>query len=98
MSVTPVQPSSQQRTLLPTILKWRDQQQEVVALIDSGAEENFMDSCFVAQWGLPTIELRTPMMANALNGQKLAKITQASVPVDLCLSGNHHEQVSFFHY
>ena len=96
MSVTPVQPSSQQRTLLPTILKWRDQQQEVVALIDSGAEENFMDSCFVAQWGLPTIELRTPMMANALNGQRLAKITQASVPVDLCLSGNHHEQVSFF--
>ena len=55
-----------------------------------------MDSCFVAQWGLPTIELRTPMMANALNGQRLAKITQASVPVDLCLSGNHHEQVSFF--
>ena len=58
MSVTPVQSSSEQRTL-PAILKWGDQQQEVVALINPGAEENFLDSCFVAQWGLSTIELNS---------------------------------------
>ena len=65
-------------------------------MINPGAEENFLDSCFVAQWGLSTIELKTPMVANMLNGQRLANIIQASVPVGLCLSGNHHEQVSFY--
>ena len=46
MSMTPVQPSSEQRTLLPFILKWGDQQQEVVALIDSGAEQGSTERVF----------------------------------------------------
>ena len=96
MSVTSLLPPSEQRTSFPAVLKWGPQQQEVVALIDSGAEENFLDSGFVAQWGIPTIQLKTPMVANALNGQRLANITHVSTPVSLFLSGNHHEEMSFY--
>ena len=96
MSVTPIQPSSAQHTLLPATLKWKNQQQEVGVLVDSGAEESFIDAGFVAQWELPTVELKNPLVANALNGLKLANVTQVTTPVSLSLSGNHHEQLIFY--
>lgn len=85
-----------QRTLLPVTLKWDKLQQQVMALVDSGAEENFIDAHFLSQCAIPTAALKAPLVANALNGQQLAKITHVSIPVSLHLSGNHHEQLSFY--
>ena len=96
MSVTQVLPSSAPRTLLPATLQWGSSRQEAVAFVDSGSEENFIDSRLVARWGLPTTVLGTPLVANALNGKRLANISRTSIPVSLCLSGNHHEVLTFF--
>lgn len=95
VSVTPTHPSSAQRTLLSAVLWWGDQQLEVGALVDSGAEENFIDASLVKQWNLPTESMEKPLVANALTGVRLAQITHTTVPVSLTLSGNHHEQLRF---
>ncbi|XP_030646322.1 NACHT, LRR and PYD domains-containing protein 12-like [Chanos chanos] len=57
-----------------------DQRPKALMLIDSGAEENFIDSCMAAQWGLPTSSLELPLVAHALNGQRLANVTHISTP------------------
>lgn len=67
----------------------------VKVLIDSGADDNFMDFTFAQQSGLQTVPLECPLVANALDGRHLAKITQETKPVELIISGNHHEKVSF---
>lgn len=67
----------------------------VTVLIDSGADDSFMDVKFAHQVGLETIPLEHPLVANALDGRQLAKVTQMTKPVELIISGNHHEMVSF---
>lgn len=96
MSVTPITPSSMQRTLLPATLSFGSLQQQLLALVDSGAEANFIDSTLLTQLQLPTTALQRPLVANALDGRRLANITHVSVPVSLCLSGNHHELLAFY--
>lgn len=57
------------------------------ALIDSGAEDNFLDYELVIQSGLPLEPLTEPFTANALDGCFLAKITHRTAPCNLILSG-----------
>ena len=80
---------------MPAILSWGDHQLEVEALVDSGAEENFIDVNLVSQWNLPTVCLEKPLVANALTVLKLANINHSTALVSLSLSGNHHEQLTF---
>nr|CBN81752.1 Pol polyprotein [Dicentrarchus labrax] len=61
----------------------------LTALVDSGAEESFIDSAFVLQARIPTVKLPDNQPVNALDGKHLANITRQTVPLTLILSGNH---------
>ncbi|KAK7925711.1 hypothetical protein WMY93_008021 [Mugilogobius chulae] len=55
-------------------------------LIDSGADESFLDQEIIQQLGIKTQPLDTPLEAKALNGQVLARVTEKTLPVFLHLS------------
>lgn len=68
----------------------------MLALIDSGADENLLDASLVKQLGLKVKKLEKPLIASTLDGCPLANITTQTCPVQLLLSGNHREEISFF--
>ncbi|KAK7918601.1 hypothetical protein WMY93_009885 [Mugilogobius chulae] len=67
----------------------------LLALIDSGAEENFLDQRVAEQAGIKLEALRSPVTTLALDGRLLAYVTHRSEPVTLILSGNHREEIKF---
>lgn len=83
--------------LLPAKLCYRTTNDNVTlpvtVLIDSGADDSFMDLNFACQAGLQTVSLECPLVANALDGRHLAKVTQKTEPVELIISGNHREKL-----
>ncbi|XP_037626231.1 uncharacterized protein LOC119488550 [Sebastes umbrosus] len=58
----------------------------LLALVDSGADDNFIDSTLVTQAGIPVEALPAPKDVNALDGRLLARITHHTVPLSLILS------------
>lgn len=55
-----------------------------------------MDTTLVSQLGLTTEKLKEPLEASTLDGRLLARVTTRTCPVQLQLSGNHFEEISFF--
>lgn len=47
----------------------------LLALVDSGADEDFLDATLAAQAGITSEPLAVPLNANDLNGKLLAHIT-----------------------
>lgn len=82
-------PSS--RTLLPALIQYRGSTNACSALLDSGAEGNFMDSSVASQWGIPAIPLPDPIPARSLDGTLIA-----TPSVSLVISGNHHEVTTLY--
>ena len=71
---------------------WQSQAFPLSALIDSGANESFLDRgvvCYLL--GLDTVSLDV----NILNGKLLACVCERTIPVILHLPGNHQEKISF---
>lgn len=66
------------------------------ALIDSGAEQNFIDASLAAKIHVPTEALLKPLRVSALSGQRLPDITHVTGPLTLVFSGNHSERSHFF--
>ena len=83
-----------QRIQLPASLCWSGRSLPLSALVDSGAEENFIDTNLAKQMGIPTEALSFPLEARGLNGHHLAQVQRRTVPVPLILAGNHHETIS----
>ncbi len=96
MSVTPVTDSPVFRTQLPAMVKWGPFSRPCSALVDSGAEGNFIDATLVARWGIPTTPLKKELIARALNGTILTQVTHVTSPVSLTVSGNHCEEIAFY--
>ena len=65
------------------------------ALIDSGAEGNFIDRRFWRQSGLANEPLGDCLSATALDGHLLKRITHRTVPIEMIVSGNYKERISF---
>ncbi|KAI2655590.1 Transposon Tf2-6 polyprotein [Labeo rohita] len=65
------------------------------ALVDSGADDSFLDAKFASQAGILTVPLDSPISVNALDGKFLAQITHRTVPLLLVLSGNHRKVVNW---
>lgn len=82
---------SPQHLILSATVNWRDQC-PVAALLDS--EENFIDSEFVKQLGIPMEPFENPLEARSLNGLKLFQVTHRTVPIALILSGNHCKEMA----
>uniref|UniRef100_A0A8D0CUG7 Gypsy retrotransposon integrase-like protein 1 n=1 Tax=Sander lucioperca TaxID=283035 RepID=A0A8D0CUG7_SANLU len=90
-----VDSSSSPRILLQASLQWQSQNFPVSALVDSGADESFLDRELAKQMVLDTIPMDRPLQAKGLNGQLLTRITHQTVPVCLRVSGNHQENIQF---
>uniref|UniRef100_A0A3B4BH69 Retrotransposon gag domain-containing protein n=1 Tax=Periophthalmus magnuspinnatus TaxID=409849 RepID=A0A3B4BH69_9GOBI len=88
-------PEKENKLLLQATMCYRSETLPISALVDSGAEEDFIDQRVAEQWGITLEPLERPLTALALNGQLLAKVTHVTEPVTLILSGNHHESCSF---
>ncbi|XP_077065610.1 uncharacterized protein LOC143718435 [Siphateles boraxobius] len=82
-------------TLLPVRLLWGTWSHPTQALLDSGAEANFLDFTLAQTLGLPIATLKNTIAVSALNGQELPAITHCSHPLTFVTSGNHTEQISF---
>ncbi len=87
--------SSLAATLLTVKLQWSSVTHDCQALIDSGAEGNFLDSDLADRLRLPVIALSQPIAVHALNGLSLSSITHSTGPLRLVTSGNHIETIQF---
>ena len=94
MGVITVESSTRSRTCLPVTLTWTGGSKKTSALIDSGMEKSFLDAGAAARWGVPLVEVSHPLVANSLNGQRIGRITKATVPIRLQISSNHQETIS----
>lgn len=74
-------------------LCWKDSSVPVAAFLNSGAENNFVDSELVRQLGILTKPFEMPLEVRALNGLKLTRVLHRTVPVSMIISGNHHEEI-----
>lgn len=86
---------SPSRPQFNTSLLWQNQSLPLTALIDSGADESFVDRNIIAQLALDTVPLDSPINANTLNGKLLARVSHRTVPILLRVSVNHQEMISF---
>ena len=82
------------RPLLCATLLWHDQTSPLTILLDSGADESFIDRELVHQMGIDTVPLGSPIETQALDGRPIARVERRTVPVNLLISGNHHESIS----
>ncbi|KAL0199060.1 hypothetical protein M9458_007600, partial [Cirrhinus mrigala] len=82
-------------TLLPVSLQWTTDAHHCKALLDSGAEGNFMDWNFARLLHVPITPLTLKISVNALNGQSLPCITHTTAPITMVTSGNHKEKLTF---
>ena len=85
--------SAPSRPILEANLWWRTKALPLHALIDSGADESFIDQGIVRQLGIETMPLTIPIDAKGLNGSLIARVTHKTVPLSLLLSGNHRESL-----
>ncbi|KAG1968655.1 retrotransposable element [Pimephales promelas] len=88
--------TSSTSTLLPVRLRWSNHLHDCHALLDSGAEGNFMDHNFARNHQVPLKPLTHQIAVHALNGLKLPTISLVTEDIILTTSGNHSETISFY--
>uniref|UniRef100_A0A3P9JFM0 Gypsy retrotransposon integrase-like protein 1 n=1 Tax=Oryzias latipes TaxID=8090 RepID=A0A3P9JFM0_ORYLA len=81
---------------VPVKISHHSRNHDCRALIDSGAEQSFIDCSLVTKLDLPIEPLDHPVKAAGLGGQVLTRITHRTKPVHLITSGNHHEVTQFY--
>ncbi len=65
------------------------------ALIDSGAEGNFIDERWAREHDTPLVDLEDTTTVFALDGRVLSTVHRVTIPVSLTVSGNHQDTISF---
>lgn len=96
VSQTTVAESPPLHLTIPATLRYQQLSVSTTAFVDSGAEANFIDQGFVTKFKIPTVKLSCPRVIKALDGSILTQVTHATALVDIVLSGNHSEHLSFF--
>lgn len=81
--------------MILAVLRWGTTSVACSALIDSGAEGNFVDERWAIEHDLPLHELMDTPTAFALDGRVLSNIHLATALVSLTTAGNHQETISF---
>ena len=64
-------------------------------LVDSGADESFMDWRLAKRLDLELISLPKPLEAHALDGRLLCRVTHRTRPIQFTISKDHTEALSF---
>ena len=85
MSNTSVVSAPSNRIQLKGTVSWSQVSLPLQVLVDSGADDNFIDSDFVLQSDLPTEPLPEPKDVFALDGKLLVRVTHRTAPVSLLL-------------
>ncbi|TKS65266.1 Retrotransposon-like protein 1 [Collichthys lucidus] len=67
----------------------------LAVFIDSGANVSIINEELAQQLEIERVPLPQPVPANALDGHLLGTVTHQTVPVQMLLSGNHHETIMF---
>ncbi len=88
--------SSLSATLLPVRLQWATSHHNCLALLDSGAEGNFMDITLAHNLKVPVVPLTQAISVNDLGGQAFPSVTHSTGSVSLVTSGNHQEDIHFY--
>lgn len=96
VSASTLDPPSRTRTTFSALLHWAGSSASCTALVDSGAELNFVDVAWARDQGIPLIERRDFTPVHALDDSILSRVRFATAPVSLTISGNHQEKISFF--
>ncbi len=65
----------------------------VTVLVNSGADDNFIDANFFKSNSLPLHKLTSPKEVLAIDSKLLEMVTHRTDPLKLILSSNHHEFV-----
>lgn len=65
-------------------------------MVDSGADNSFVDENLARQAGLPLVELAEPCTVEDLNGCTLARATHHTASLTLLISGNQDKQIQLF--
>ena len=77
-------------------LAWQGQTCAINAIIDSGADGNFIDTHLAQSAALPLVTLNTPLAVTALDGHSLGPLTHRTSPLPMTISGNHTEEIQFY--
>lgn len=83
------------RTLTSAQLITPTQTLSHAALIDSGADESFIDWRLAKRLGLNVVPLLRPLVAKALDGRLLCRVTHRTRPLQLIIANGHTESLSF---
>lgn len=65
-------------------------------LLDSGADDSFIDTGLAERAGLPLEALAEPKQVLGLDGRVLARVTHRTALLALVVSGNHRETIQLF--
>lgn len=76
------------RRLTTVVMRHHSKDIELGVLIDSGADESFIDWDLVRSLGIRVIPLKKPVKASALNENSLFTITHVTEPVELRIAGH----------
>ena len=74
-------------------LAWSGHKLTVPAIIDSGADESFIDQHYAQEKGVPITPLERTLSAFALDGHPMGPITHRCEALTLTVSGNHVENI-----
>lgn len=91
-------PRPSPRSLTPVQLILPTESHMLRVLIDSGADENFMDWNMAKRLHLTVSPLLKPLEARALDGRLLCRVTHRTQPIRLVMAQGHSEQLSFHLY
>ena len=83
------------RTLTQVMLCEGNQVIEQGTLVDSGADESFLDKELALRLNLKLTPLPSPLKANALDGRLLFTVTHCTTPVKMTINDTHVENIVF---
>ncbi|KAL0165682.1 hypothetical protein M9458_037526, partial [Cirrhinus mrigala] len=95
MSGTVISPTHGSRTKLSVSIITKHASFKGSALIDSGAEGNFIDEEWARARGILLQPLSSPIIAHGFDGRPLMRLSQITDSVSLLTSGNHREEIRF---
>lgn len=81
---------------LPGTLLWSHGSLPLSLLINSGADDNFLDEGLARQARIPIEGLATPRTILDLKGKPIAEVTHQTELLSLVISGNHREHISLY--
>lgn len=68
----------------------------VQVLVDSGADDNFIDGELIEKYNIPTQTLSALKQVLVVDGKLIKGITKKTEPLELILYSNHHKFVELY--